>query len=243
MHAAVIEFNTLPDAVRSATQHHDFFVIGRLRFTLLFISGIHIGRFRGKLCSAGVNPFIDWVNAESMTRFTHDFIRGAQQFCETAVCKAFLFQTIQRVFVEVGNGDFVEPQFNVHNVFDLRQKPRVDTGQRMDFVQAEPLGKRVADVPDTFRAGFSEFFFNGFPVPGFFIQSVNADFQTAQRFLKRFLKGPANRHDFADRFHLSGQMMVSLREFFKSETRYFGHNVINGRLKRGWSGAAGDIVA
>ena len=60
--------------------------------------------------------------------------------------------------------------------------------------------------------------------------------------MQGFLLRAANRHHFTDRFHLGGQAVVGADEFFEVEARDFGHDVVDGRLKRRRGAAAGDIV-
>ena len=59
------------------------------------------------------------------------------------------------------------------------------------------------------------------------------DLQTAQRLLQRFLKRAADRHRFADAFHLRRQRRIGLREFFEREARDFDHAIIDRRLETG----------
>src|SRR5699024_4879870 len=68
------------------------------------------------------------------------------------------------------------------------------------------------------------------------------DFQAAQGFLQGFLLRATNRHHFANRFHLSGQTVVSTGEFLEVEARNFSHHVVDGRLEGGRSTPASDVV-
>ena len=66
---------------------------------------------------------------------------------------------------------------------------------------------------------------------GFFVQSVDADFQATQGFLEGLLEGATNRHHLAYRLHLGGQAAVSRGEFLKCETRNFGNHVVDAWLE------------
>ena len=100
----------------------------------------------------------------------------------------------------------------------------------------------VSHRPDTIRSRSAQFCGNCIEIGVFFIQPVDADFQSAQGFLKRFLEGAAYRHHFAHRFHLGSQAVVGLGKFFKSETRNLGHHIIDGGLERSRSRATGNFV-
>ena len=69
-----------------------------------------------------------------------------------------------------------------------------------------------------------------------------ARLQAAQRFLQRFLEGPADGHRLADRFHLRGQRRVGVGEFLEGQARDLGDDVVDGRLEAGRR-LAGDVVA
>ena len=125
----------------------------------------------------------------------------------------------------------------------MHQEPRIDFGERKDFVHAHVLAEGVAYIPNAVRTRFAEFFLEHFAVLGFFVQSVNADFQATQGFLERLLEGTANRHHLADRLHLGGQTTVGGREFLKRETWNFGDYVIDARLKTRGRRTTGNLVA
>ena len=121
----------------------------------------------------------------------------------------------------------LKPQFDINNLFNLREKPRIDPGELLYFFQAKTLRKSIAHVPDALRARLTEFFFEYLAVFGFFIHAVDADFQSAQGFLKRLLEGTTNRHHLTHRFHLRGEMTIRLRKLLEGEARHFGDDIIN----------------
>ncbi len=75
-----------------------------------------------------------------------------------------------------------------------------------------------------------------------FVETIDANFQPAQRLLQRFLKGAADRHDFADRFHLGGQSRIGLGKFLKIEAWHLGHDVVDTRFERGRGAPASNLV-
>ena len=105
------------------------------------------------------------------------------------------------------------------------------------------MSEGITDIPNTLWPRLAEFFFNHFAVGGFFIHAIDTDFQTAQRLLEGFLEGTTDRHHFTYRFHLGGEVAISLREFLKRETRYLGNDIINRWLKRSRCRTAGNFIA
>ena len=73
MDAAVIEFDTLPDAVRPAAQNDDLLAVARigLVFRLAkargFVGRIHVGRDRLEFGSTAVDPLEHGIDAQLAT--------------------------------------------------------------------------------------------------------------------------------------------------------------------------------
>ena len=130
-----------------------------------------------------------------------------------------------------------------HQVFDLRQEPRVDGADFVDFFQREARAERVCHKQHAFRAWVRQFAADFRFVFAARIEAAQACFQAAQGFLETFLNRAAHRHHFAHRFHLRGQAVVCGGEFFKRKTRDFGYHIVDGRLERRRRAAAGNVVA
>ena len=91
MHAAIVKFDTLTDAVRPAPQHHDFFVAGRLRLAFFLVGRIHIGGVGGKLGSAGIHALEHRAHAQRMAVSAHRFIVDTQQFSQSRIGETAAF--------------------------------------------------------------------------------------------------------------------------------------------------------
>ena len=55
MHAAIVELNTLTNAIRPAAEDHDLRAVGWIGFALGFVGRVQIGRIRFKLRRTGVH--------------------------------------------------------------------------------------------------------------------------------------------------------------------------------------------
>ena len=64
VHARVVEFNTLADAVGARTQNHHFRAIADHTFVFVFKSRVIVRRFGFKLSSAGVYQLVDAIDTE-----------------------------------------------------------------------------------------------------------------------------------------------------------------------------------
>src|SRR6516162_395306 len=104
--------------------------------------------------------------------------------------------------------------------------------------------ERVADVPNALRIRGRELlrdFVDGrgrlrTPTIGPVAPEAEpADFEAAKGFLQALLERPADRHRFADRFHLRRQGWVGLGELLEIEAGNLRHHVIDRRLEAGRS--------
>ena len=243
MHAAIIELDALADAVGSAAEHHDLLLVRRQRFALFLVGRVQISGVGREFGRASIDALEHRPHAERMARLAHFVFGGVEQIGQAAIGKAFALERAQRVGVEISQRELFDVEFEIDDLFDLHQEPRIDLGEVEYLVDRIALGERVAHIPDAFRTGLAEFFFEHFAIDGLLVHAIDADFEPAQRFLERFLEGAADRHHFADRLHLRGQMRIGLREFFEREARNLGDDVIDGRLEARGRSATGDFVA
>ncbi len=126
------------------------------------------------------------------------------------------------------------------------QKPGIDFCHLINFFHGDTFAQRFGRVKKTQGIGADKLCLDKRPAVHhfprqFLSETETADFQRTNGFLQRFLKGTADGHCFAHRFHRSGEKIFRLRKFFKRPARNFHHAVINGRFKRS-HGFACDVV-
>ena len=73
------------------------------------------------------------------------------------------------------------------------------------------------------------------------LQAMPTDLQGPHSLQQRLFKGAADGHHFTHRFHLGGEGLISLWEFFEGEARDFDDAVIDRGLERSWR-LMGDVV-
>jgi hypothetical protein len=97
--------------------------------------------------------------------------------------------------------------------FELLEEPRVDLAGLVDFAFGEAKAQRLGDHAQPVRGRRADRGADGvlgilaFLEAGDFdlVEAGQAGFEAAQRLLQRFRECAADRHDFADRLHRSGQ--------------------------------------
>ncbi len=184
MHTAIIKFDTLTDTVGTTAEHNDFLFIRRMRFALVFISGIHVRGFGSELCGAGIDALVDRTHAQLMPHLAHFRFGNIQQECQATIGKAVALEATHHALVQVGQRFLLKLQLNINNLLDLLKEPGVDFGERMHFLQGETLGERITNIPDALRTRLGQLDLQFFAIKRFLIQSVNTDFKSAQGFLK-----------------------------------------------------------
>src|SRR5581483_4716158 len=69
--AAVIELNSLPDAIRSAAQDDHLLFLGRGGLVLFLVSRVEIGCEALEFGGAGVHSLVDWLNFVLLAEVTN----------------------------------------------------------------------------------------------------------------------------------------------------------------------------
>ena len=93
MDAAIVEFDSLADAVRAATENNDLFAVAGCGFVfgtagafvaIEFVGRLEVGRVRFVFCGAGVDALVDRVDAQRVALRRHlglGFARQGPQAC------------------------------------------------------------------------------------------------------------------------------------------------------------------
>ncbi len=100
VHAAVVELDALPDAVRSAAQHHDFSPVVRLGFAFLLVGRVEVGGRGGEFGGTGVDPLVDRADVQSVAVFAHPAFGLTEQLGEAAVGESFALQLEQLLLLQ-----------------------------------------------------------------------------------------------------------------------------------------------
>ena len=118
----------------------------------------------------------------------------------------------------------------------------------MDFLELETATERFGDIQQALRPGFLQFTADQGEIIGLFavdfnwIKANQPCLEAPQRFLQRFLEGPADGHRLADGLHLRGEAIVGGWKLFEGEARNLGDHVVDGRFEGRRRGAPGDLV-
>ena len=258
--AAIVEFDTLADAVGTAAENDDLLFVGRRRLIdhravkRRLVGRIHISGGRGEFGGAGVDALEHRPHAERAALFHHRLGGIAGELAEAGVGKAHGLEPAEGA----GGGRQalgLDLGFGLHQRADLGQEPRIDAAGIVDqlVAGAEPHGLR--DLEQAVRRRRAERGADGGLVVGVvdalgriealdgdFVEAGEAGLQRAQRLLQALLEGAADRHGFAHRLHRGGEHVRGAGEFLEGKTGNLGDHVIDGRLERGRRGAAGDVV-
>jgi len=98
VHAAVVEFDALADAVGPAAEHHDLLLAGRRGFALLVVARIHVGGAGREFTGAGIDPLVHRAHAQRVARLAHRLLVRLQKFGQPSVRKPFALEREQLFF-------------------------------------------------------------------------------------------------------------------------------------------------
>ena len=148
MAAAIIELDTLADAVGSRTENHDLRTIGWVRFVLFFVRRVKIRRVGFEFSAAGIDALVDGNQAELLAVGAHFVFASFRQVGEAAIGERGLFECAQQVegnvfqhgyalvpranCISTSSRDESVPHrrlnftLNLHHLLELIEKPRID---------------------------------------------------------------------------------------------------------------------
>src|ERR1043166_8333111 len=98
MAAAVVELNALADAIRTATENHDFGPRVRVGLILFFIRGVHVRREGFEFSGASVDALEHWRNAVASALQTHGSWRCLPNLREVFVAGAVALGFAKQIF-------------------------------------------------------------------------------------------------------------------------------------------------
>ncbi len=203
-----------------------------------FVGRIHVGRDRLELGGAAVDPLEHRIDAELVAQLAHFLLAGraghragprraagpsaspgsrparprhgptARPASPGACRKAHRLEPAQsRGIVRQAVGG--DPLLLGDDLGDVAQEPRIEMGDRVDFLDREAFAEGLRDLEDTVgrlarKRGGDLVALGAFELEHA-VEPVEPGFEPAQRLLHAFLEAAADRHHFADRFHRGRQ--------------------------------------
>ena len=228
MDTAVVELDALPDPVGASAQNHDFRFVGADRILVRsVVSGIIICAVRRP---AHMDAFPVFFHSDGDAALPYLILRDLQNPAQIFIRKSVLFGC--RKHLVRGKSAFVFKQcfFLFYQFFHLLDEPDFYLGQLMDLFHRRPLAQRLVHDKMTVAARrdqkTQQILLRHFMIIPGIAQTVASRFQTAHRFLERFLICFSDTHDFADRTHLCSQLVFHAFKFFKCPAGKFDHHIV-----------------
>ena len=150
--AAVIELDSLADAIGAAAQDHHFLAIGGRGFALRFVARIKIRREAFELGRAGVHAIEHRRDAQFLAPRAHR--QRGSTFQARASVESDRPSRLSRQHLLARHA--VERQlaaifFQIHHLAHLPQEPRIDGGERVHLLFGIAALERVANVTQPVR--------------------------------------------------------------------------------------------
>ncbi len=233
MAAAIVELNSLPDAIGAAAENHNFGTRRGVGLIFVFVGGIHVWGERFELGGASVDAFEDGRHTVTRALQTDGGGRRLPHLCQSFIAGTVAFYFTKQFFRRRFDGDACGAFVHGDEFFDLLDEPWIDLGEVADFFSVQAAIDRGEQPVDAIGARRGKFFTQQGvrricrSAPG------RVRLQGADRFLQRFLKSAADGHHFADRLHLCAKRAVRAGKFFELPFGNFGDYVIDGRFERG----------
>ena len=232
MAAAVIELDSLPDAIGAAAQNHDLLAGAGVGFAGAFVVRVEVRREAFELRGAGVHAAEDGLDAEFLAAVAHFDFAYAPGFGELRIADAEPLGGAELLAGGGGEGGLRQLAFEIHHLLHLLEEPGVDGGHLVDVGDAVAAGHGEADVVETVRRGRDEFVGDQALVVLLAAEGL-AGFQAAYAFPHGGFEGAADGHHLADRFHLRAERGVRAGEFLERPLGDLDDDVVDGRLEAG----------
>ena len=208
VHAAVVEFDALANAVGTAAEHDDFlFVRDHALVGLLLKRAVVVrgqgGEFRGarvhQLGLAAGDAFV-------VTTRVHFRLEATKDVRDLTVSVALSLGFAQHRCRHIRDGVLGEVPLKLDELLDLTEEPRVNFGSLEDAPKRDAQLERIVHVEQAVPTGVTKALHDGILVTEFAAvgtESVSLDFKRLACLLKGFLKGATNGHNLADGLHLA----------------------------------------
>ena len=252
VHAAVIELDTLANAVGAGAQDHRLGLVRRrglvgshalfgvrARAEDILVGLVMVLRGARELRSAGIDRLHAGDHAQTLAVGAHKALVRAGQRGDLGVARAILLEQAHRVGVNVLHAQAADALLNLHHVVDTVEVPRIDTADGMDAgdvpATAQGLDHKEDAVLGRGAHGPGELVVA--QLVGTFL-ATGADalvivLQRAHGLAEGLLKGAADRHNLAHGLHARGERGVGTLELLEGKARHLDHAVVNRGLKAG----------
>src|ERR1039457_2390293 len=148
--AAVIEFNSLPDAVGAGTENDDLLLRRGRRFVFFFVSGVEIWSVAFELRGAGIDPLVDRLQAVLLAEVADFFLAAfavqAPGPGETSIGETHALGFAQHLGRDRFHRVLFQLQLHVVNLFELVEEPGIDRGHLRNLLDRVPLTDGVLHV-------------------------------------------------------------------------------------------------
>ena len=260
VHTAVIELDTLANAVGAGAQDHRLGLVRRrglvgshallgirARAVDVLVRLVVVLRGARELRSAGIDRLHAGNHAQALAIGAHKALVRAGQRGDLSVARAVLFEQAHRVGVDILHTQAADALLDLHHVIDTVEVPRIDTADGMDASDVPATAQGLDHKEDAVLGrrchGLSELIVAQF-VGTFLATGTNALMPVLQRthgLAKGLLKGAADRHDLAHGLHARGERRISALELLEGKARHLDDAVVNRGFKAGGC-SLGDVV-
>ena len=260
VHAAVIELDTLANAVGAGAQDHRLGLVRRrslvgshallgirTRAVDVLVRLVVVLRGARELRSAGIDRLHAGNHAQALAIGAHKALVRAGQRGNLGVARAVLLEQTHRVGVDILHTQAADALLDLHHIVDAVEVPRIDTADGMDTRDIPAAAQGLDHKEDAMLGrgchGLSELIVAQL-VGTLFATGANAlvaVLQRAHSLAKGLLKGAADRHDLAHGLHARGERGVGALELLEGKARHLDHTVVDRGLKAGGRGL-GDVV-
>ena len=235
MATAIIEFNSLPDTVRTTAQDDYLLVLGGRRLVFLFIRRVEIWRVALKLGSAGIHQLVNGLEAMFLAQVANVLgsALAAVYFpgCgETGIRQSHALGFAQ----EIGGNGFrrmlLDLLLHINDLFELVEEPGIDAGNAREFFYGVALAQGIAEIDQALGMRGDQALSKTAWLD-LLRSRLLAGVERSDALHHCLFESASHGHGFADGFHLWTEALVSPGKFLELPFGDLDDDIVDGRLE------------
>ena len=246
MNAAVVELDSLANAIGAGTQDHDALLVsvGDLGFGGI-VGLVVIRSLAGEFGSAGVYRFERRDDTELFAFCANGKLVRTAKMSDLDIGDAVRLRYAHGIGIKRIEWDLGKRGLDGDHVVHPAHEEAIDFGNSADLVNSPACAKSIGKIVDAISRGTGkqrlEVFLGKLLTLTVAAETTTTVLKGTHSLAKRFFERATDGHDFADGLHASGERVVGVLELLECKARNLDDAVVDGRLEAG-RGCLGDVI-
>ena len=238
MAAAVVELNTLADAVGTTSEDKNLLLIGGINFIVTIIGRVHVRSRSLELGSASINTLHGRGNSKRDSRLANLTLGDFECTCDLDIAETAAFHLTPILRVQVGKGvEALEPLLSLKQIIHLAKEPGVERRDLVNLLSSHARHESFMNGNNARRVRHRQSFLDRLDIAlhitilGVEAPARKASLERTEGLVEGLLPRAADSHCLADGLHLGRKDGVGAGELLESKSGDLGNHVVDRRLE------------